>query len=73
MNASVRRASLFTSMVAFGVSTLLVGLGLLVVLIGWVFLLVGPEVESAFFPVLKNFRVLEKQQDGNDVVITASG
>lgn len=43
-----------------------------VMLIGWVFLLVGPEVESAYFPVLKNFRVIEQKQDGNDVVITAS-
>ena len=34
MNASFLRASLFTSVVAFGVSTLLVGLGLLFVLIG---------------------------------------
>ena len=43
-----------------------------VMLIGWVFVLVGPEVESAYFPVLKNFRVIEQKQDGNDVVITAS-
>ncbi|MDY7103196.1 MAG: aromatic ring-opening dioxygenase LigA [Actinomycetota bacterium] len=34
MNASFLRASLFTSVVAFGVSALLVGLGLLVILIG---------------------------------------
>ena len=38
----------------------------------WVLLLIGPEVESKFFPVLKNFQVIEKQQDGNNVVITAS-
>jgi hypothetical protein len=34
MDASFLRASLFTSVVAFGVATLLVGLGLLVMLIG---------------------------------------
>lgn len=34
MNASFLRASLFTSVVAFGVATLLVGLGLLIILIG---------------------------------------
>jgi hypothetical protein len=34
MDASFLRASLFTSVVAFGVATLLVGLGLLVILIG---------------------------------------
>ena len=43
-----------------------------VMLIGWVFVLVGPEVESVFFPVLKNFKVIEQQQNGNNVVITAS-
>lgn len=34
MDASFLRASLFTSVVAFGVATLLIGLGLLVILIG---------------------------------------
>ena len=34
MNASFLRASLFTSVVAFGVATLLVGLGLLMIVIG---------------------------------------
>jgi hypothetical protein len=34
MNASFLRASLFTSVVAFGVSALLVGLGLVIILIG---------------------------------------
>jgi len=34
MNASFLRASLFTSVVAFGVSTLLIGLGFLMMLIG---------------------------------------
>ena len=41
-------------------------------IIAWVSLLVGPEVESKFFPVLKNFSVIEKRQEGNDVIITAS-
>lgn len=35
MNASFLRASLFTSVVAFGVSALVIGLGLLLGLVGW--------------------------------------
>ena len=35
MNASFLRASLFTSVLAFGVSAMAMGLGLLLVLIGW--------------------------------------
>lgn len=35
MNASFLRASLFTSVVAFGVAALVMGLGLLSILVGW--------------------------------------
>ncbi|GAA5036882.1 aromatic ring-opening dioxygenase LigA [Microbacterium fluvii] len=35
MNASFLRASLFTSVVAFGVSALVIGMGILAILIGW--------------------------------------
>lgn len=35
MTASFLRASLFTSVVAFGVAALVVGLGILFVLFGW--------------------------------------
>lgn len=35
MNASFLRASLFTSVVAFGVAALVIGLGLMFILIGW--------------------------------------
>ena len=35
MNASFLRASLFTSVLAFGVSAMAMGLGVLIVLIGW--------------------------------------
>ena len=35
MNASFLRASLFTSVVAFGVAVLVMGLGLLFILVGW--------------------------------------
>ncbi len=38
MNASFLRASLFTSVVAFGVSALVIGLGIMFGLMGWVFL-----------------------------------
>lgn len=38
MNASFLRASLFTSVVSYGVAALVIGLGLLSVLLGWGFL-----------------------------------
>lgn len=42
MNASFLRASLFTSVLAFGVSTLVVGLGVWSALVGWALLNVRP-------------------------------
>jgi hypothetical protein len=45
MNASFLRASLFTSVVAFGVALLVFGLGIMFVLVGWAFLsLASPKV-----------------------------
>ncbi|GHS85107.1 hypothetical protein AGMMS50218_01780 [Actinomycetota bacterium] len=41
MNASFLRASLFTSVVAFGVAALVMGLGVLFVLVGYVFYAIG--------------------------------
>jgi preprotein translocase subunit SecF len=37
MNASFLRASLFTSVVAYGVAALVVGLGVILILVGWAF------------------------------------
>ena len=49
MNASFLRASLFTSVVAFGVAALVMGLGVLFILVGWALrrLASGPEVATA--------------------------
>lgn len=46
MNGSFLRASLFTSVVAFGVSALVMGVGVLFALVGWAFIKVsnGPAV-----------------------------
>ena len=51
MNASFLRASLFTSVVAFGVALLVFGLGIMFILIGWVFMsLAGPKAVAAPAP-----------------------
>ncbi|MGW6129908.1 aromatic ring-opening dioxygenase LigA [Cellulomonas sp. NPDC055163] len=42
MNASFLRSSLFTSVIAFGVAALAVGLGLLFVLLGWALRALAP-------------------------------
>ena len=44
MNASYLRASLFTSVVAYGVAALVIGLGVLSVLIGWALTSIKPTV-----------------------------
>ncbi len=41
MNASFLRASLFTSVVAFGVAALVVGLGVLFAVVGWALMVIG--------------------------------
>lgn len=47
MNGSFLRASLFTSVVAFGVAAFAMGMGVIVVLFGWAFTaLAGAKVES---------------------------
>jgi hypothetical protein len=46
MNASFWRASLFTSVVAFGVSAFAIGLGLLVGFFGWSIRAIVPAVRS---------------------------
>ncbi len=54
MNASFLRASLFTSVVAFGVAALVMGLGVLFVLVGYVFYAIGGRrtvVEAPAAPV----------------------
>ncbi|MGH1564357.1 aromatic ring-opening dioxygenase LigA [Mumia sp. DW29H23] len=43
MNASFLRASLFTSVVAFGVAALVVGLGIVCLLIGWALIRLSPR------------------------------
>ena len=52
MNASFLRASLFTSVVAFGVAALVMGLGVMFVLIGWAFrkVTVAPVAVSSTTP-----------------------
>lgn len=47
MNASFLRASLFTSVVAFGVSALVMGAGALFALIGWALRLIGKQPTAA--------------------------
>lgn len=44
MNASFLRASLFTSVVSYGVAALVIGLGFLFALIGWAFTTIKPAV-----------------------------
>lgn len=44
MNASFLRASLFTSVLAFGVSALVIGLGVMFGLIGWALMNIRPVV-----------------------------
>jgi hypothetical protein len=46
MNASFLRASLFTSVVAFGVAAMAAGVGVLVALIGWALLLVARQLTA---------------------------
>lgn len=46
MNASFLRASLFTSVVAFGVAALVVGLGIVFLIIGWALRSLGIAVEG---------------------------
>lgn len=41
MNASFLRASLFTSVVAFGVAALVIGLGVLFAVVGWALMVIG--------------------------------
>ena len=50
MNASFLRASLFTSVVAFGVAALVMGLGVLVALIGWAFTTVSKPAAATPAP-----------------------
>lgn len=45
MNASFLRASLFTSVVAYGVAALVMGLGVMFALLGWALLWLGKRVE----------------------------
>ena len=48
MNASFLRASLFTSVLAYGVSLLVMGLGVMFLLLGWAFgSLARPKVVTA--------------------------
>jgi hypothetical protein len=46
MDASFLRASLFTSVVAFGVAALAAGLGVLIALIGWALMLVARQLAA---------------------------
>lgn len=43
MNASFLRASLFTSVIAFGVALFAIGVGVVAILVGWALRLVGAE------------------------------
>lgn len=47
MNASFLRASLFSSVIAYGVAALVIGLGLIVGLLGWALTTVRPAVAAA--------------------------
>lgn len=47
MNGSFLRASLFTSVIAFGVALFAVGVGVLAILFGWALMLGSPKVEQA--------------------------
>lgn len=47
MNASFLRASLFTSVVAFGVSALVMGVGVLFALVGWALRSLAPKAAQA--------------------------
>lgn len=46
MNASFLRASLFTSVLAFGVAALVIGLGVMFALIGWALMSIRPAVRD---------------------------
>jgi hypothetical protein len=48
MTASFLRASLFTSVVAFGVSVMAFGLGVVFILVGWAVLALAPTRRPAF-------------------------
>jgi hypothetical protein len=50
MNGSFLRASLFTSVVSFGVAAMAMGLGVLVGLIGWALLLVSRQLATLTQP-----------------------
>ncbi|MFD1506638.1 aromatic ring-opening dioxygenase LigA [Georgenia yuyongxinii] len=47
MNASFLRASLFTSVVAYGVAALVMGLGVVLILVGWAFSSLGRTTPAA--------------------------
>jgi hypothetical protein len=47
MTASFLRASLFTSVVAFGVAAFAAGMGLLMILVGWALLSVNKSLKAA--------------------------
>jgi hypothetical protein len=53
MNASFLRASLFTSVLSFGVSAMAIGLGLLIALIGWALLSLAKALAAHAPPAVK--------------------
>jgi hypothetical protein len=50
MNASFLRASLFTSVVSFGIAAMAVGLGITFILIGWALMSVARSLNVAAVP-----------------------
>ncbi|KAA1424836.1 aromatic ring-opening dioxygenase LigA [Mumia zhuanghuii] len=53
MDASFLRASLFTSVVAFGVSALVVGLGIVFLLVGWALVRLSPSRRAEPAPTVE--------------------
>jgi hypothetical protein len=51
MNASFLRASLFTSVVSFGIAAMAVGLGITFILVGWALMSVARSLNVAAAPV----------------------
>lgn len=72
MNGSFLRSSLFTSVLAYGVSLLALGTGAFLALIGWALMQLAKALEGRHHdatPVAKDVKVVGKHDD----VVTTTG